>query len=184
VSEHDGRHDFDFLHGRWRLRNERLVDRLQGSTTWETFDATAVVRPILGGTGNLDEYSTDHWPGFEALSLRIFDPATRLWSIHWADTLTGALLPPTVGRFDGNRGDFHGDEVIDGRDVKVHFIWTAVDTDRPTWAQAFSADGGATWEINWRMTFTRIDHALERHRHDVDPYSFHLHPSSRATESR
>ena len=157
MSERDGRHDFDFFHGRWHIRNERLVDRLQGSTTWETFDAVGVIRPILGGTGNFDEYSTDHWPGFEALSLRIFNPATASWSIHWADTLAGVLFPPTVGRFEGTRGDFYGDEVIDGRDIKVHFVWADVDSDRPTWSQAFSADGGTSWEINWRMTFTRSE---------------------------
>ena len=159
MPERDGRHDFDFLHGRWRIRNERLVDRLQGSTTWETFDAVGVVRPILGGTGNLDEYATTRWPGFEALSLRVFNPATGLWSIYWADNRVGALLPPTVGRFTGARGDFYGDEVIDGRDVTVHFLWADIDSDRPTWAQAFSADGGRSWETNWRMTFTRMETA-------------------------
>ena len=157
MSEHNGRHDFDFLHGRWHIRNERLVDRLQGSTTWETFDATAVVRPILGGTGNLDEYSTDHWPDFEAFSLRIYNPASRLWSIHWVDTFAGALLPPTVGCFDGSRGDFYGDEVIDGREIKVHFVWSDVDTGQPIWRQAFSADGGQSREVNWHMTFTRAE---------------------------
>lgn len=157
VSEHDGRHDFDFLHGSWRIRNERLVERFVGSIEWETFDALGVVRPILGGTGNLDEYATDHWPGFEALSLRVFSPATRLWSIHWADTRAGALLPPTVGRFEGGRGDFYGKEVIDGRDVTVHFVWANVDTPNPTWIQEFSVDGGDTWEVNWHMAFTRID---------------------------
>lgn len=159
MSERDGRHDFDFLHGRWRIGNERLVERLQGSTEWKTFEATGVARPILGETDNLDEYATDRWPGFDALSLRVFNPAAQLWSIHWADNHVGALLPPTVGRFEGNRGDFHGDEVINGRDIKVHFVWANVDTDRPSWAQAFSADGGETWETNWRMTFERAEAA-------------------------
>ena len=169
MSERDGRHDFDFLHGHWRIRNERLVGRLQGSTTWETFDAPGAVRPILGGTGTLDEYSTSHWPGFEALSLRILNPGTGLWSIHWADNVAGALYPPTIGRFDGIRGDFYGDEVLDGRAIKVHFVWADVDTEHPTWSQSFSADGGQTWEINWRMTFTRIedDAVVAEQRHSM-----------------
>jgi hypothetical protein len=178
VSERDGRHDFDFLYGSWHIRNERLVDRLQGSAAWETFDAVGVIRPILGGTGNLDEYATSHWPGFEGLSLRVFDPATRLWSIYWADNASGAVKPPTVGRFEGARGDFHGDEVIDGRDIKVHFVWADVDTAHPTWTQAFSADGGQTWEINWRMKLTRIDRDAETKREGSIPRSLLLAPRS------
>ena len=164
VSERDGGHDFNFLHGRCHIGTERLVDRLQVSTTWDTFDAVGVIRPILGGTGNPDEFSTCHWPDFEGLSLRLFDPATGLWSIHWADIATGVRRPPTVGRLEGNRGDFHGDEVIDGRDIKVHFVWADIDTAHPTWHQAFSADGGQTWEVNWRMTLTRIETHAEDER--------------------
>ena len=184
MSERDGRHDFDFLHGSWHIRNERLVDRLQGSTAWETFDAVGVIRPILGGKGNLDEYATSHWPGFEGLSLRVFDPANRLWSICWADNASGAVKPPTVGRFDGARGDFHGDEVIDGRDIKVHFVWADTDTAHPTWTQAFSADGGQTWEVNWRMTLTRAVQNCGDVFTDNIPSSSHLPPSSLAMESR
>lgn len=156
MSERDDRHDFDLLHGRWRVRNERLVGRLRGSTTWETFDAAAVVRPILGGTGNLDELSTGHRPGFEGLSLRVFDRDVRLWSIHWADNASAALKPPTVGRFDGDRGGFYGDEVIDGRDVKVHVVWADTGTAHPAWSQSFSTDGGRAWEVNWRMSLTSM----------------------------
>lgn len=178
VSERDGRHDFDFLHGRWHIRNERLVQRFQGSTTWDSFDATAVVRPILDGTGNFDEYSTSYRANFEALSLRIYNPATGLWSIHWADNVAGALYPPTVGRFEGNRGDFYGDEIIDGRDIKVHFVWADIDSAQPTWLQAFSADGGQTWEVNWRMTLTRNNQPTRAERLASVPSSPILPPSS------
>ncbi len=32
----EGRHDFDFLHGRWRVRNVRLKERLAGCEEWNT----------------------------------------------------------------------------------------------------------------------------------------------------
>lgn len=182
MSERDGRHDFDFLSGRWRIENERLVGRLQGSTTWETFHAVGVIRPVLGGTGNVDECSTDHRPGFQALSLGVFNPTRKLWSIHWVDNASGALKPPTVGRFGDGRGDFFGDDTIDGREIKVHFVWANVDTPSPTWLQEFSADGGQTLEVNWRMTLTRIYDDTDASRASTGPSSSLLAPGSSLME--
>ena len=80
----DGRHDFDFLHGNWRIRNRRLAKRLQGNTEWIEFDALAAVRPLLDGAGNIDEFFAPDFEGqpLKGVSLRIFNPATALWSIY------------------------------------------------------------------------------------------------------
>jgi hypothetical protein len=67
----------------------------------------------------------------------------------------GVLLPPMVGRFKGNVGEFFGDETVDGKRVLCRFHWTLTPEGFPRWEQAFSDDGGKTWEINWIMTFTR-----------------------------
>lgn len=149
-------HDFDFLHGRWQIENRRLDGRLVGSTTWQTFPATGDCRPLPGGIGNLDELVTDHWPNFVGLSLRFFDPTTRQWSIYWIDNRTGVLQPPVVGGFSGDVGVFTGPDELAGRPILVRFTWTRADRNRPRWEQAFSADGGVTWETNWTMQFTRI----------------------------
>ena len=91
---------------------------------------------------------------FEGITLRLFDPATGEWSIHWADSAhPGSLLPPMTGRFEDGVGVFFGDESVDGRRVLCRFLWTAGDS--PRWEQAFSDDGGKSWETNWIMTFTR-----------------------------
>jgi hypothetical protein len=90
---------------------------------------------------------------FAGLALRIFNPADRLWSIHWADNERCRVLPPMVGRFENGTGVFYGDEEHDGRTVRARFIWTP--SESPRWEQAFSQDGGKTWEINWIMTFSR-----------------------------
>jgi len=115
------------------------------------------VQPLLDGFGHLDRYSAirDGRP-FEGITLRLFDPATGQWSIHWADSVRAhTLLPPMVGRFAGNVGEFFGDEMADGRRVVCRFLWTRSD-DAPRWEQAFSDDDGATWETNWIMTFARL----------------------------
>jgi NIPSNAP len=151
------KHDFDFLFGAWTIRNRFLTRRLQQSTEWFEFDATSEVTPLLDGFGHLDRYFAmrDGAP-FEGVTLRLFDPATGQWSIHWADTArAGRLLPPMVGRFIGGVGEFYGDEAVDGRPVRCRFRWTRPTAESARWEQAFSEGGGTTWETNWIMSFTR-----------------------------
>jgi hypothetical protein len=159
ADDHDGARDFDFLAGRWRVRNERLRRRLAGCDDWQSFDAIVESRPILGGLGNIDEFVTDEFDAevYIGMALRLFDGATRRWSIWWSSNRRGVLEPPVVGGFADGVGRFEGDDVHDGRPVRVRFVWTDIGADHARWEQAFSADGGATWEVNWRMQFRRMD---------------------------
>jgi hypothetical protein len=153
----DGRHDFDFLHGSTKIRNRRLKYRLQGCTEWEEFEATQECSPILGGFGNMDAFHATFPDGspIEGMSLRIFNPATRDWSIYWSDNRSCELQPPVVGRFTDGQGAFYGDDTFDGQPIRVVFHWTDITPNSAKWEQAFSADGGQTWEPNWQMFFTR-----------------------------
>lgn len=158
----DGRHDFDFWMGTWRIDNERLVERLNGCTTWETFVAHGQARPLPGGIGNYDDFVPVDWrPGYVGMSLRAYNPATDQWSIYWLDNQTGGLdaqgqlLPPVVGRFVDGVGTFEGDDTFAGRPIRVRFIWSDISANRARWEQAFSPDGGTTWETNWIMRMTR-----------------------------
>jgi hypothetical protein len=152
---HKGARDFDFLMGRWTVRNRRLRERLKGCTEWDEFDATNDARPLLRGLANEDEYVTDYAGGFTGMSFRFFDPAAGLWSIYWADSKRGTLEPPVVGAFRDGVGAFEGSDVLEGRAIRVRFTWSRTATAAPRWEQAFSADGGATWETNWIMDFRR-----------------------------
>ncbi|HEV7667026.1 MAG TPA: hypothetical protein VGS22_00755 [Thermoanaerobaculia bacterium] len=151
----DGRHDFDFLFGQWTVHNRRLAARLAGSTEWLEFEATNDCHPNLDGIANEDEFRTYYWEGFRGMSFRFFDPAEKTWSIYWADNRMGALQPPVVGSFQGDRGIFLGPDVYAGKPILVRFIWSRITTPGPRWEQAFSEDDGATWEMNWIMDFTR-----------------------------
>jgi hypothetical protein len=155
--ETDGRRDFDFFHGRWKVLNQRLQDRLQGSTEWQEFEATCECGPVIGGLGNVDHFRAIFPDGkpIEGMSVRTFDPRTRLWSISWADNRVCRLLPPVIGRFENGRADFYGDDVCNGQPVRVVYHWTDITPASARWEQEFSADGGATWESNWVMTFTK-----------------------------
>lgn len=147
--------DFDFLFGSWSVRNRYLVGRLRGSSEWIEFPAAAQAWPLLDGMGNVDTYAAVRdGQVVHGTTLRLFDPQTREWSLYWADTIrAGVLYPPMIGRFDGDTGTFFGDEEVDGQRVQCRFLWTRGDS--PRWEQAFSNDGGRTWETNWIMEFTR-----------------------------
>ncbi|MGO1073498.1 NIPSNAP family protein [Lysobacter sp. CA199] len=158
----DGRHDFDFLYGRWQVRNERLRQRLSGSDDWEIFAARQTCEPVLDGLGNVDAFLSDwHRPGlddaFQGMTLRLFNLQRRQWSIYWAGSHDGALEPPVVGGFEHGVGTFIGELEHDGRPVQARFIWSEISANTAHWQQAFSADGGRTWETNWHMWMRRSD---------------------------
>jgi hypothetical protein len=148
--------EFDFLFGRWDVRNRRLRRRLAGCDEWDEFAATSVARPLFDGRGNEDEFRTEHDGGMTGMSFRFHDATTGLWSIYWADSRRlGLLDPPVVGAFSGGIGIFEGRETLDGRPIVVRFTWSRTLTPAPRWEQAFSPDGGENWETNWIMDFTR-----------------------------
>ena len=156
---HSGAADFDFFIGRWRVAHHRLKERLAGCTEWADFAGSCVTQKILGGLGNMDDNVLD-LPGdaYRAVTLRAFNPATGLWSIWWLDGRNpGALDPPMVGRFEDGVGTFYADDRFAGRPIRVRFLWTLPEPGRPRWEQAFSPDGGKSWETNWVMDFTRAD---------------------------
>jgi hypothetical protein len=151
-----GAADFDFLIGDWWVHHRRLKRRLAGDTQWAEFGGPASARKILGGLGNFDEIRIDLPDGaYAGATLRLFDPRTRDWTIYWMDSRNPALFPPMVGRFQDGRGIFFGDDAFEGRPVRVRFLWTPMTPTECRWEQAFSVDGGKTWETNWTMAFTR-----------------------------
>jgi hypothetical protein len=152
----DGRDGFDFLAGRWTVAHRRLRRRLVGDTGWDEFAGLCESRPIVGGLANVDDYLIGLPAGaHRAAALRLSDPATRLWSIWWIDGRALRLEPPVRGRFEDGVGLFHGDDALDGRPIRVRFRWSDVTPRSARWEQAFSAGGGASWEINWVMRFER-----------------------------
>ncbi|MFF8194937.1 hypothetical protein ACF05L_29655 [Streptomyces bobili] len=148
-------HDFDFLHGEWQGRHRRRTGFLDPGSAWEPeFTSTSHCLPLFDGAANIDEIDMPRL-GSKGLTLRLFDPSTRQWSLHWSSSGTGRLFPPVVGRFRDGRGEFHGEDTHDGKDVRVRFVWSGISATAARWEQAFSADGGDTWVTNWIMDFTR-----------------------------
>jgi len=148
--------DFDFLVGRWSVRNRRLMTRLQGNASdWREFDAVMQAWSHMDGRISFDEihFETE---GFSGATMRTLDAQTKQWSIYWVNSRQGRLTPPVQGGWCGDRGEFFGVDEDGGRTVLVRFVWQRLGPDAARWSQAFSLDVGRSWEENWVMEMTRL----------------------------
>ena len=159
VQDLSGVHDFDFLVGTWTVRSRKLMHPLTGNDRWETFDGT--IRSIrLNDWSNVDSTEFDMPEGvYPGVAPRAYDPKTGLWAIWWIDGRNphGAGDPPVKGRFVDGVGTFLADDTLAGKPIKVRFVWSHISADSAQWEQAYSADGGKTWEVNWQQQLRRVN---------------------------
>jgi hypothetical protein len=153
----DGARDFDFAIGTWRTQVSRLQRPLTGSRTWVRYEGTSEVHALWDGRANLVELDVSGPAGrIEGVSLRLYNPETGQWSLNYANRAGGVLTPPVIGAFNDGRGEFYGQEVVEGRPVFARFVVFDITADSCRFEQAFSPDGGRTWEVNWIATDTRV----------------------------
>jgi hypothetical protein len=152
--QHDGQHDFDFLVGKWRQHNRRLVEK-----HWIEFDSTAVARRMWGGRANVDEFEAETPSGhLEGMTVRLYNADRHDWSIYSSSGTPGAFSSPaSVGRFVNGRGEFYEHEELDGRPVYVRLLWEVRSPKQYHWEQAFSRDEGKTWETNWIIDSMKVE---------------------------
>src|ERR1700694_57729 len=161
--ERDGQHDFDFHIGTWKTHVSRLLHPLTGSAAWVQYDGTTVVRKVWNGRANLVELEVDGPQGhLELLSLRLYNPDSPQWSRNVASSQAGTLSVPTIGQFKNGRGEFFDQEMLNGRAILVRFVISDVTPDTCHFEQAFSNDGGKTWEVNWIATDTRAKNESDK----------------------
>ena len=151
-----GPHDFDFIDGEWTSKQWRLKQRGVASSDWDTFTGKHWAKVLLGGVANVDtvEFPEKGWAG---MTVRHFDKAKRQWTIYWINSRDGHMdVPGQVGGFDGDLGLFYGQDMDDGKPVKVVYRWMRQGARKARWEQAFSYDDGKTWETNWTMEMTKV----------------------------
>ncbi len=136
---------------------------MTGSTTWIEFEGTTVVRKVWNGRANLAELEADGPTGhLEVLSLRLYNPQSHQWSLNSANSHGGALSQPTIGEFKNGRGEFFDQEALNGRTILVRNVWSDITRNSCRFEQAFSDDGGKTWEVNWIAVDTRAKDEPEK----------------------
>jgi hypothetical protein len=156
TAQRDGRHDFDFNFGKWRTHIQTLQHPLSGSNTWVKLEGTVVDRKVWNGRANLEEIEADGPSGhFEGTTLFLYNPQSHQWSQTFANSETGSLEIPAIGEFKNGRGEFHSQEVYHGRTVLVRGIWSEIKSDTHRFEQAYSDDGGKTWETNFIANLER-----------------------------
>jgi hypothetical protein len=157
AAEHDGHHDFDFEIGTWHTHLKRLQHPLTGSATWIEYDGTSTIRKIWNGRANLVELEVDGPTGhIEGLSLRVYNPQSRQWSLNFASSAQGTMSVPTIGEFKNGHGEFYDQETFNDRTILVRNVFEGITATTYRFEQSFSDDGGKTWELNWIAVDTRI----------------------------
>jgi len=155
----DGSHDFDFLIGNWKAHVRVLPDRLTGSTAWVEYDGISNHKKLLDSNANFEEfdaYSAQLKKRNKGQTLRLYNPVTHQWSIYLVDVDKGTLdLPPVIGQFMGNRGEFYNQDTFKGRAIYVRYVWLNISPKSARMEQSWSADGGKTWEVNWICELSR-----------------------------
>ena len=152
----DGSHDFDFEIGTWTTQLRRLRHPLSGDSVWLQYEGTSVVRKVWNGRANLVELDVTGPAGrIEGLSLRLYNPQARQWSLNYANSAAGVMSVPTIGEFKQGRGEFYNQEQFNGRTVLVRGIFSDITPTSYRFEQSFSDDGGKTWEVNWIAIDTR-----------------------------
>lgn len=149
---HDGSHDFDFELGTWKAHLRYLKHRLAGSNEWDVLDGTVITKPFMDDKGNITEMDvlspTTH-RHIQNIAVRLYNTTSHQWSIYGAGPDDGVFDPPQIGQFEGNHGEFYATDKYQGRAVFIRFVWQNIDSTHTHFEQAFSVDGGKTWEVNW-----------------------------------
>ncbi|WPO77124.1 hypothetical protein [Flavobacterium sp. KACC 22761] len=126
ASQSSSKDDFDFFQGKSFIRNKKLKQRLVNCSEWIEFPSTQEMYKILNGIGNIDNFlATFDGEPFEGMTVRLFNPKTKLWSIYWSDSNTGVLDQPVVGSFENQVGHFFSKDVYEGKNVLQVFRWDA-----------------------------------------------------------
>ncbi len=157
-AERDGQHDFDPLLGSWKYHLKRRLNPLTGSNQWIEFEGTGECYKVWDGRAELDTIKVDGPSGHvEGLTLRTYNTQTHQWSLFWANAKDGNVQLPQIGSFNKDgKGEFYGTDTLNGKLIFVRFEWTRLNTSTPHFEQAFSGDGGRTWEVNWITDQTHV----------------------------
>jgi len=154
----DGQRSFDWEIGTWDTDVRVLADPLSESADeWLHFEGTSRVRPLMNGRENVVELKV-HGPNgqIEGLNLRLYEPQADRWSLTFVNVRDGLLTPAVYGGFHDGVGEFYGDDQLDGRPIEVRFLIFRLGPNKARFEQAYSDDGGVTWETNW----IAVDHRV------------------------
>jgi hypothetical protein len=184
-------HDFDFNFGVWKTHIRRLEHPLTGSSSWVEYAGTHTVRKMWNGRANIGELEVDGPGGhLEGMQVRLYDPHAHQWGLYFASSADGTLGTPEIGEFKHGRAEFYEQERYNGRMVLVRTVLSGISPTTVHQEQAYSVDGGKSWEVNWVMSDTLISRtdtlaspvaarAVDSHDFDFDFGNWNTHITRR-----
>ena len=155
-TQRDGSRDFDWDIGTWKTHQRRRLHPLTGSTQWVDYYGMDTVRKLWEGA-NIGMIEAGGPAGhLEIFTIRLYNPNSHQWSISFTNPASGTLGIPVTGVFSNGRAEFYDQEPYDGREILVRFAISDITMSTCRFEQAFSVDGGKTWEVNFIVTETRV----------------------------
>lgn len=158
AAVHDGQHDFDFELGAWKFVVRRLPNALSGGHRWVELDGTTKTCRLWNGRAQIEQMEVSGaGRSIEGMTLRLYNPQTRQWSLYWATSKSGTLGgPPNIGEFKNGVGEFYADDTYEGRYVLIRYVWSRITPSSAHFEQSLSEDGGRTWTVNWMTDQWRV----------------------------
>jgi hypothetical protein len=143
----DGAHDFDFNFGVWKSHITRLVHPLTDSKESIELNGTVAVRKVWDGKAWLEEMEADgpkgHWQG---MTLFLYNPQSHQWSQTFVNSSQGVVAGTLTGSFQDGREELYSQDTVDGRAILVRGTWSNIAADSHRYQEAYSTDGGKTWQ--------------------------------------
>ena len=161
-----GSHDFDWNFGTWKTHIKRLVHPLSNARNWDAYEGTVTVSPLLGGVANIETVDADGPSHIQLLGIRTYDPRSHQWIVNGADRGSGSLGVPAFGAFRDGRGIFYDQESFHNATILVRQTFFDITANSYAFEQAFSTDGGQTWEPNFRANLERTSSSAVLDRAD------------------
>lgn len=156
VAQGDGQHDFDFNLGTWKTHIHRVSHPPGAQPASVEITGTVTVRPIWGGRAQLEEIEADgpqgHWQG---ATLFLYNPKARQWTQTYFDS-ANPVPSTTTGGFADGRGELYSQDIVDGKAILVRGTWSDIRPDSHRYEEAWSHDGGRTWETMFSAQLERI----------------------------
>ena len=89
------------------------------------------------------------------MTIFLYDPQARQWSMNFANSSEGKFTTPLTGHFENGRGEFIQQDTVDGRSVLVRAVWSDITPTSHTYRESYSADGGRSWAVAFTAKKTR-----------------------------
>ena len=143
--------DFAFLAGEWRIANRMMhqgaLDRIS-----RRGDRPFACSPAMAASRNCASPRAIS----PASAFASTTPPAGVWNDHWVNGQQRVVNAPMSGTFENGVGTFIADDEDNGAAIKARGVWDRITPTSCRWHQAVSRDGGATWEMNWEMHWTRV----------------------------